>query len=158
MTTALKPVYQWAEGSRISKQVDAQVVGEHLQQLVGAGGISPSRVVEEARNPLSPLHLAFEWDNEVASEEWRKQQARSLLKSIRVVTLDAPPQIAYISVLVGDQRSYVPQQTVMESPAYREYALQDALRYLKGFEARYHQIAALQPVLDAIRQVKEAID
>lgn len=46
------------------------------------GGIRPSVVVEEARADESPLHAPFEWDDEVASEQYRLWQARKLVRNV----------------------------------------------------------------------------
>jgi hypothetical protein len=41
-------------------------------------------VVEAARDPNSPLHSAFTWDDAEAAEQYRLAQARVLLRRVRV--------------------------------------------------------------------------
>lgn len=54
---------------------------ERLQSLEGDDGrITPEAVVEDARDPESPLHDEFEWDDSVAAEKYRLEQARRLLR------------------------------------------------------------------------------
>jgi hypothetical protein len=55
-----------------------------LQTLAANGELSPERVVQEARSGDSPLHEFFEWDDEKAAHAHRIQQARSLIRSVRV--------------------------------------------------------------------------
>jgi hypothetical protein len=48
------------------------------------GQLQPELVVEEARDPASPLHPYFLWDDEAAGHAWRVEQARQLIRSVRV--------------------------------------------------------------------------
>jgi len=48
------------------------------------GLIKPEYVVAEARSRRSPLHDYFDWDNDHAAEQWRLQQARQLISTVRV--------------------------------------------------------------------------
>lgn len=57
-----------------------------VQEIAKANGgtITPAQVVEHAKDEDSPLHSYFEWDDEKASENYRKMQARALIRSVRV--------------------------------------------------------------------------
>lgn len=48
------------------------------------GQITPEQVVEAAADPTSPLHRHFEWNDEIAAHGHRIDQARALLRSVRV--------------------------------------------------------------------------
>jgi hypothetical protein len=48
------------------------------------GRVTPEMVVEAARDPSSPLHSAFTWDDAQAAHEHRLTQARVLLRRVRV--------------------------------------------------------------------------
>jgi hypothetical protein len=48
------------------------------------GQLSPDLVVDAARDPGSPLHAEFEWDTEKAAHAHRIEQARTLIRSVRV--------------------------------------------------------------------------
>lgn len=47
-------------------------------------GLTPEAVVADARNPKSPLHKEFEWDDSIAGQKFRLHQARELIKRVRV--------------------------------------------------------------------------
>lgn len=49
-----------------------------------AGVLRPDDVVEAARNPESPLHDQFEWDDTEAANKYRTDQARTLIRAVRV--------------------------------------------------------------------------
>lgn len=55
-----------------------------LKQLARKGELTPERVVEHAQRQDSPLHEFFEWDDALAAQAHRLQQARSLIRSVRV--------------------------------------------------------------------------
>lgn len=76
------------------------------------GRLTPELVVEAAKSKTSPLHEHFTWDvKKAASERWI-EQARSLIRSVKVevsttqFTVKAP---AYIRdpVAAGDVQGYV---------------------------------------------------
>lgn len=48
------------------------------------GRLTPKLVLTEARDENHPLHDRFEWDDTVAGELYRIEQARHLIKSVQV--------------------------------------------------------------------------
>lgn len=54
-------------------------------ELNGGGRLTPAAVVEDAKDPASPLHDCFQWDDEKAAYAHRLDQARALITSIRIV-------------------------------------------------------------------------
>lgn len=53
------------------------------------GTLTPEVVVQAAKNAKSPMHECFEWDDSAAGKAWREEQARSLIRSVRVeITTD----------------------------------------------------------------------
>jgi hypothetical protein len=76
-------VYSFRAGFRC--KVDAQVVGEELERIRERdGGLKTETVVDEARPEIAPLHPAFEWDDFAAAEHYRKIQARTMIRKVRV--------------------------------------------------------------------------
>lgn len=66
------------------------------------GQITPTDVVDAARDPASPLHGHFEWDDSAAAEEWRLAQARTLIASVRVKlhsVPERPPLRAFVAII-----------------------------------------------------------
>lgn len=58
-----------------------------LQSIAAANGgvLKPEHVVAAARDPNNPLHKEFTWDNDEAAAAWRLEQARTLIRSVKVV-------------------------------------------------------------------------
>jgi hypothetical protein len=57
---------------------------ERMAKMNG-GKITPQEVVEAAKDPESPLHGCFEWDNDQAADSFRLMQARALIRSVKIV-------------------------------------------------------------------------
>jgi hypothetical protein len=53
-----------------------------LRGLERRGLLQPFDVVEAARDPGSPLHDSFEWNDSVAAERYRLEQARRLIRTV----------------------------------------------------------------------------
>ena len=60
------------------------------------GKLTPELVVRAAQAKSSPLHDYFDWDDKIAGARWRLEQARELIRSVKIdittstVTIPAP--------------------------------------------------------------------
>lgn len=132
--------------------VDAQVAGNELERIYREQGtLEPSVVVEQSRPKRAPLHSVFEWDDEVAAEKWREQQARVVIASVMVVDEKTNEPFTRAFVHVSDD--YRPLSIVLEDRDMTEELLDSALRELRTFERKYNDLVQLAPVFDAIEQV-----
>lgn len=95
-----EPIYSWRESARIKGGILAQVAGEELQRIREKhDGITPAAIVDESRPTTAPLHPAFTWDDAVAAENWRRDEARHIVRSVRVQYEDSSaPEPAYVNV------------------------------------------------------------
>lgn len=84
--------YEFAEGARFQAGANGtpNEVGGHLDLLRQQfkGELTPRDVVDDARNPNSPLHSYFEWDDGAAAEAYRLKQARGLIKAVVAIYRD----------------------------------------------------------------------
>jgi len=69
-----KARYQFVPGSGMTG--DAQKVGEAIAEIAArhGGQLTEQGILEAAKDPSSPLHDYFEWDDKKAAAEWRKHQ------------------------------------------------------------------------------------
>ena len=47
--------------------------------------VKPQQIVDYAKNPATELHKCFTWDNNLAAEKWRLQEARQIVCSLVIV-------------------------------------------------------------------------
>lgn len=106
------------------------------------GKLTPAILVETARDPEHPLHARFEWDDRVAGEAYRRQQAHELIRSVKVTYQrgDEERKVrAYHAVPSEDspQPSYEPVEKVADDPFIRQLVLKNAEREWRALKARY---------------------
>lgn len=152
-------VYQWKP--RFNVPVDAQVAGEELERLRvrNNGQLTPPSVVRAAEPEDSPLHPAFEWDDEEAAQKFREDQARYMLRGITVsVERDgeaAKPIRAFVNVEADDDsRGYIDVITAMSDKALRQQVLARAKQELDDWRNRYNEYAELAGVFEAIDRLE----
>lgn len=89
---------------------------EWLASIERGGRLTPEQVVEQARDPESPGHGFFEWDDDKAAHKHRIEQARELLAKRVVIksetyTVTVPRYVRDPEALPGVQ-SYVSVRVV----------------------------------------------
>jgi len=135
------------------------IVGE-LETIRKRGGgiLRPVEVVAFARKKTTALHDRFEWDDSVAAERFRLEQARHLIRcTVRMINDDSPPIHAYVS-LEDDRKggdSYRALVDVMSDTELREKLLEQALREADAWRDRYERFTELSPIVKAIRKVSK---
>jgi hypothetical protein len=109
------------------------------------GSLTPVLVVDVARDPAHPLHARFEWDDSIAGEKWRLEQAGQLL---RVVKLPDDPHRphdlrAFVAVKGTESRTseYVPTEQAMGDEFTRRIVLASMEREWKALKRRYQHMS-----------------
>lgn len=140
-----------------AKDANAQKIGKALEAISAEhlGHLRPGDVVEAARNPKSALHSHFTWDDKVAAEAYRMEEARALIRLVRVVDseLDEPPR-AFLSVPDSDGISYRGYKEVQQSVELSLAVLRAAERDLTAFRRRYR---SLQDVCALVEVAEEEV-
>lgn len=139
-----------------AKKADPQRIGRALAKIAadGAGRLTPSAVVEAARDVRSPLHRHFEWDDSKAAHAYRKDQAREIIRVIRAEENGSTPTRAFLSVSDGSGVSYRTAQEVMASVELQLAVLKAAERDLDAFTARYRDLV---DICDDVRAAREKV-
>jgi hypothetical protein len=118
---------------------------DHLQAIYDEHGeLTPVLVVDIARDNQHPLHTRFEWNDTVAAEGYRRQQAHQLIKSVRIVYASAktgaPISIrAFHAVKRPDTNKYAyePTAVVMQDPVIMALLRAEMRRNWEAFKRRY---------------------
>lgn len=159
--------FDFMPNSRFQKGADTSnpdAVGKHLElirQKTG-GKLQPEDVVDDAKNPNSPLHSFFEWDDTAAAHEHRLKQARSLIRTVVAVYKENPksePVRAYIhvrpsptpsssgSATVDDKPYYTEVTKALSIPSTRRAILMRAKADLEAWQKRYKDLKELADIV-----------
>lgn len=126
------------------------------------GSLTPAIVVEEASEPDHPLHSRFQWDDASAAHAFRLEQARSLIRSARIVYREGdkrsgPRSVrAFHSLPTPDGRVYEPSEDIAADPLMRQMLLQDMEREWKELRDRYKHFAEFADMVLADMQTAAA--
>jgi hypothetical protein len=74
-----------------------------------------AEVLNDARDPGSPLHKRFTWTDSIAAEKWRLSEAEALIRRVKVQVIPAKEAEPIIV------RAYVSDQAVSGTPITRRY-------------------------------------
>lgn len=147
-------VYQW-KIPVIS--VSAQTAGEEFERLYKKHGcLDPEDVVEESREESAPLHCCFEWDDAVAAEKYRVNQAGDIIRALVAVDDSEPKETAKSTrAFVHVQREYHPISIVVNDEKMMKELLTSAKRDMTAFRDKYETLQELAPIIGAIKAYQE---
>lgn len=130
-------------------KADAQKVADEI----GSGQITPQEVLEKAKDLNSELHKCFEWDDTIAAEKYRLQQARSIIINLVYVPKKEEEQSVRCFSLTSKVSTYQPTQQFLVQEDEYQTLLKRALAELEAFKRKYHTLAELEAVFEAMETV-----
>ena len=156
-------VYKWKAGAHIN--ADAQVAGELCDRLDKEKRLTAENLLDECRPEGAPLHDVFEWDDRIAGEKYRTQQAAHVIRCVITVPdkkqEDEKPKQKPAFLLISSHSkndpkkgTYVSTDTALSNPDHRQTVLRNALRELIAFKKKYYMLTELAGVFKEIDQLK----
>ena len=154
------PAYEYAVKGL--HKVPAQQMGEFFEQLEhSASGLNPESVLDASREEGTLLHDEFEWDNDVAAEKYRLNQAQEMMTCLRIViaeTDDTEERTVYrergFVSIPGGKSAYVSIRSAMTNDVWREHLMEQARRDMETFCAKYQRLGELAPVIQAMKDIQ----
>lgn len=143
-------VYQWKETSRI--KADPQVAGEICEKLAETVGLSAKTLLEASREESAPLHGEFEWDDGLAAEKYREDQARYIIRNLCFKVEDKPhgekeaPVRVFFKVR-EKSNDYDPLPVIVKEKDKREKLLEAAKKDMTAIQQKY---SAIEEVVKAL--------
>lgn len=162
---ALRPkkIYSPMPGSRLSPK-EAEIYGRRLSYLERTGDLTAEAVLEDAKDPRSPLHKYFLWDDKKAAVKYRITQASYLLRAIAIQIVGPRGEITEtrafhnvaIPVFENDEeysvRVYKSSNQVFDDDDLRAQVIAQAREALEGWRDRYERYSELSGVSFLIRR------
>ena len=144
--------YKWKEGAGV--HTPAQVAGEVCASLEEAGMLTPSNLVDVSRPEDAPLHREFEWDDSVAAEKFREQQARVIIGHLAIVVDEETKHPVRAFVQIEENNSnYEDIHVVVKTEDKYEKLLKMAKRDMMIFKNKYSMLQELSGVFKAMEEV-----
>lgn len=152
--------YKAVKGSHISDD-QAEIIGQHICTIIekNNGHITPLYILDDAKSINSPLHEYFDWDNQIAADKWRIEQAHYLLRSVNIVYETNDEEIetrAFVNItIIGNDhkdRFYTDIYRVLSDKELIHQTLEKALKELKDWQDRYEKYQELFLIFEAIEK------
>lgn len=122
------------------------------------GEARPEHVVEIARDPDSPLHACFTWDDTEAARLQRLNEARYVLRAVVVVRENKPDQTVRAFVNVEREGGWRPIDAVIADEGDRSLLLAQALADLKAFTRKYESLEELAPIHETVKAIERSME
>lgn len=133
----------------------ANVAGPVCQKLrESEQGLTPQSLVDASRDINAPLHNEFEWDDSVAAENYRKEQAKNIIRHLIIVRTDIQEvrkakDRAFVST-GENNNAYVKLDEALSNEVWKKNLLAAAKKDMKIFVAKYRRLAELSGIISAI--------
>jgi hypothetical protein len=130
------------------------VYNEFGRLMTQTGGmLHPRDVVKAARDPKSPLHKLFTWDDREAAARYRISEARQLINSYEITYEEQNISVKALTSIEMDRAfggGYRWTHDVLQRSDLREEMKKDALRVLEAARSKYQHVTELAEIWEAI--------
>lgn len=138
--------------------VQAQTAGEEIERIYHKRGqCDAADVVDESRPESAVLHPCFEWNDPVAAELWREQQARGIINCIVTVSETKKGETVEVRAFHHVASTYRPLDVVLKSVDMETEMKESALREFLAFKRKLDVYKSLDAVRPAIKEIDRAI-
>ena len=147
---------------KTTQRLTKEVINEILK-IQKDKGLTPEEIVKVAKKKDNPLHDLFEWDNKVASDQWRLQQARVIVNEVKVI-VDKKEYFAFESVNIQSDnsqnynREYVPIVEILSNKDLKLQLIKSALQHLEYWEKQNSKYDELAPIIKVAQSVRTKLN
>lgn len=132
-------MFEWKTGTRYA--VAAEDAAEELERIrITFGDLNPESIVRESSPPGAALHSMFSWNNRVAADKWRAQEARKIVRALVVVDDQEERQPVYVHVNTEERPRYEPLEIVVRSIDLYTSALSELEAQMNGLKTSLEQL------------------
>lgn len=126
---------------------------QKVYEEIGNTSVSPEEVLEKARNEKSELHKCFEWDDSVAAEKFRLQQARQIIQLLVIVPQKKTDEPVRVFSITSQRNTYQPTRLFLQQPDEYQILLKKAKIELAEFKKRYKTLSELEEIFKCIDEL-----
>jgi len=140
-----------------------KMVAELKSLYANYGGLLvPEAIVQHAKNPKSALHNSFEWNDTVAAQKYRLEQARRLLRvTVEFIEVDGTAEPIRVFCSLSQDREgdggYRAMVDILNDRQMRAMMLSDALRDIEIFTEKYGRLKELVTIIKAMKKTTKKL-
>lgn len=149
----------------MTTKAEQEAVKEALAAIARKNGglLTPNSVVLEARKKDSVLHDLFEWDEKKAAHAWRIDQARELIRSVKVVIKTERTTITTVAYIrnpdcESDEQGYVDTVSLVGDEERSRTALISEFTRAGSSLRRARELAEVFNMKEEVDVVVESVD
>lgn len=147
---------------RLAKGADPQKVADEIYSI--SDEPTKKQIVDKARNKKSAMHNLFEWNNDIAAEKYREEQAGWILRKLKVTFIDSdeeeesekiqtkiPVRMFYGNPV--EKSGFVSIVKIMGDNDMYNALLDRAKQELKSFKLKYAMLKELEAIFEMIDEL-----
>ena len=142
--------YKW---NNVRFDANADKVGKELEIIESTDELTNFNVLQYAKmHKSSELNKCFDWDNTVAGEKWRMQQANNILASISVVVIEhEEPVKAFVSIKTPEEkRVFKSIVKVLNNEEEYNQLLNKAEKEFISYKDKYNKLVKMKDLKEII--------
>ena len=157
--------YGWKPGTqfRVKAEVAADTI-RRLQQTLGKDDVTAKELLDDSRREDSPLHSCFTWDDTIAAEKWRLEEARHIISSITFKKIKDEKPSAPLRLFLNvapvaprNQGKFIGIDIILKNPDYKKQALLNMMNELRNVQRKYDMYEEFSGVSKAIDDLGDAL-
>ena len=130
-------------------KADAQKVAEEI----GFGKFTPMEVLEKAKDETTELHKCFEWNDSIAAEKYRLEQAKNIIRMLVYKKENKEQQVVRYYAKTETKHVYQPTKQFLGQEDEYQGLLRRALAELEAFKNKYHTLTELENIFEAMEMI-----
>ena len=149
--------YSWKN----SHGVPAEVAGKVMEQIEEKHGeVTKELFLEASRPEDSPTHNCFEWDDSVAAEKYRLNQAYHVILDLEITIAEdtsgslSPAYVNVIQKTSKESAKYRSLEVAMSDDELRANVIANALREFEQTKQKYSHLVELTDIFKAIESAE----
>lgn len=146
-------IFEWKPQSGFAKKADPNKVAAEINSI--GESATPEQIVALGTGESTELHKCFEWNDTVAANKYRLEQAKDIAESLLVIHLDPrksevePNRLRAMYHLNGTPGYQASIRILSEKEKYQQL-LEQAKAELRMFKAKYSMLTELKGIFDLI--------
>ena len=144
---------------------DAEVFRQRMQEIAKNtpdGIATPEAIIEDARKKNSPIHRFYEWDKDIAFEQYLLDRTRHIVKSIQYA-VHYNQQVVAVRAFEhvtspGGVRGYKAIEEVKCDEFYKRQVVEEALATIRRFEQKYNEMLEFFGLSSRVSTIRKKIE